>query len=426
MAEKQRPDIRVERATDAERFLASDKLVWFDSPGTDPLDVQLRGVPEDQRFAADVVGSEVDPQTYAGIYAVRPMQLSVPDGEGHGRTVPVAGLTWVGVHPDHRRRGLLTAMLEHHFEQTRREGGHLSALHASEPGIYGRHGYGLASLELEVEVGRGSTFTAPHLEDEVAGITTRIGTVDDPGMGARRRDIDLDVMATNVGTIVGDPDFYDDLSHVTADEIRDSEPPRILIAVRDGRDIGYATFKRKHKWPNSRPAAEVNVSTFSGPPAARLALLRRLTDLDLSGTVTIYGVASTDPVLSWVQGPRALGGVKPFDSLWVRLVDLPEALSARGYEADCDVVVEVADEQAPWNAGRWRIRVKDGVGEATATDDEAEVTLPVAALGAAYLGVTNLAEMHRAGVIAEQRPGAVRELWHAFRTDVGPYAARGF
>ena len=426
MAEKQRPDIRVERATDAERFLASDKLVWFDSPGTDPLDVQLRGVPEDQRFAADVVGSEVDPQTYAGIYAVRPMQLSVPGGEGHGRTVPVAGLTWVGVHPDHRRRGLLTAMLEHHFEQTRREGGHLSALHASEPGIYGRHGYGLASLELEVEVGRGSTFTAPHLEDEVAGITTRIGTVDDPGMGARRRDIDLDVMATNVGTIVGDPDFYDDLSHVTADEIRDSEPPRILIAVRDGRDIGYATFKRKHKWPNSRPAAEVNVSTLSGPPAARLALLRRLTDLDLSGTVTIYGVASTDPVLSWVQGPRALGGVKPFDSLWVRLVDLPEALSARGYEADCDVVVEVADEQAPWNAGRWRIRVKDGVGEATATDDEAEVTLPVAALGAAYLGVTNLAEMHRAGVIAEQRPGAVRELWHAFRTDVGPYAARGF
>jgi hypothetical protein len=34
--------------------------------------------------------------------------------------------------------------------------------------------------------------------------------------------------------------------------------------------------------------------------------------------------------------------------------------------------------------------------------------------------------MHRAGVIAEHRPGAVRELGRAFRTDVGPYAARGF
>ena len=131
-------------------------------------------------------------------------------------------------------------------------------------------------------------------------------------------------------------------------------------------------------------------------------------------------------MLSWVQGPRGLGDVKPFDSLWVRLVDLPEALAARGYEADCDVVVEVADEPAPWNAGRWRIRVKDGAGEATGTDDDAEVSLPVAALGAAYLGGANLAEMHRAGVVAEHRAGAARELWRAFRTDVGPYAARGF
>lgn len=426
MAEQVRPEIRVERATDAARYLAADKLIWFDSPGSDPLEVQVQGVPEDQRFAAEIVGSEVDPATYPGIYGVRPMDLSVPDGHGRGRAVPVAGLTWVGVHPDHRRRGVLTAMLRHHFEQTRREGGHLSALHASEPGIYGRHGYGLASLELEVEVGRGATFAAPHLEEEVATVTTRLGTVNDPGMGERRRRIDLDLMATNVGTIVGSPGFYAEISRVTAEEIHDSEPPRVMIAVQDGRDIGYVVFKRKHKWPNSRPAARVSVWSLAGGPAARLALMRRVTDLDLSGTVTIQGVASTDPVLSWVQGPRGLGNVQPFDSLWLRLVDLPEAVAARGYEADCDVVVDVADEQAPWNAGHWRIQVKDGVAEATTTDDAAEVALPVAALGAAYLGVTNLAELHRAGVIVEHRPGAVRELWRAFRTDVGPYAARGF
>ena len=426
MAEKERREIRVERANDAVRYLASDRLIWFNPGSIEPHEIELRAVPEDQRFAAEIVGSEVDPATYPGIYGVRPMELSVPDGEGGGRAVPVAGLTWVGVHPDHRRRGLLTAMIGHHLEETRREGGHLSALHASEPTIYGRYGYGLASLQLEVQVGRGSTLTAPHLEDEAATITTRLGVVDDEGMGARRRQIDLDLLASNVGTIVGNPEFYAELSHVSADELREHEAPRVFIAVRDGRDVGYAVFTRKHKWPNSRPAAEVSVTTLAGGPAARLALMRRVTDLDLSGTVTINGIASTDPVLSWVQGPRGLGDVKQFDSLWVRLVDVSEALAARGYEADCDVVVDVADEQAPWNAGRWRIRVKDGTGEATGTDDEAEVALPVAALGAAYLGVANLAEMHRAGVIAEHRPGAARDLWRAFRTDVGPYAARGF
>jgi hypothetical protein len=72
------------------------------------------------------------------------------------------------------------------------------------------------------------------------------------------------------------------------------------------------------------------------------------------------------------------------------------------------------------------VRVKDGTGEATRTDDEAELSLPVSALGAAYLGGANLAEMERAGAIVEHRPGAARDLWRAFRTDLGPYATRGF
>jgi predicted acetyltransferase len=424
--DRPRPEIRVDRATDPAKYLASDKLVWFDAPGSDPLELQLRGVPEDQRFAAEVVGVDSDPATYPGIYGVRPMQLSVPDGAGGGRAVPVAGLSWVGVHPDHRRQGLLTAMLRHHFEQTRREGGHLSALHASEPAIYGRHGYGLASLECEVELGKGASFTAGHLEAEAAAITTRIGTVTDPGTSERRRRIDLDLLASNVGTVVGDEDFYADLNHVRPEEVRDSEPPRILYAVESGRDVGYVVFKRTHKWSDARPAADVQVRQLSGGPAARLALLRRVVNLDLAGTIRLPGIAPGDPLLSWVHGPRDLGAVRPYDSLWIRLVDLPEAVAARGYEDRCDVVVEVDDTPAPWNAGRWRIRVKDGTGEAIRTDDEPEVSMPVAALGAAYLGGANLAEMHRAGVVSEHRPGAARDLWRAFRTDLGPYAARGF
>jgi GNAT superfamily N-acetyltransferase len=426
MADGMRPEIRVEQATDAERFLATDHVVWFGNSQGDSLEDQVRDVPEDQRWYAEVAGSEVDEATYPAVYGVRWMQLSVPDGSGAGRPVPVAGLTWVGVHPDHRRRGLLTAMLRHHVEQTRHEGVALSALHASEPDIYGRHGYGLASIELELEVARGTTFTAPHLEEEAAAITTRFGTLGDAGMSERRRQVDLDLLATNVGTIVGDEDFYWRLGHTSPEEARQGEPTRMMVAQREGRDVGYAVLKRTPKWPNSRPAGEVDVRQLSGGPAARLALLRRLVDLDLSGVVKFNDVGLHDPMLSWVQGPRGLGTLKPLDSLWVRLVDLPAAVAARGYEADCDVVVEVADQQAPWNAGRWRVRVKDGTGEATPTDEDAEVALSVSALGAAYLGSANLAEMHRAGTVAEHRPGAARELWRAFRTDVGPYAARGF
>ena len=57
------------------------------------------------------------------------------------------------------------------------------------------------------------------------------------------------------------------------------------------------------------------------------------------------------------------------------------------------------------------------------TDAPVDVTLPVSALGAAYLGGGNLVAMLRAGLIGERRQGAVAELSRAMRTDVAPTAA---
>ena len=174
----------------------------------------------------------------------------------------------------------------------------------------------------------------------------------------------------------------------------------MLVARRaTGRDVGYAAFKRTHKWPNSRPAADGR-----GVPAlpARLRPGWRcsagVVDLDLAGTVKINGIAPGRP--DAVVGRRARAAsstMNPYDSLWVRLVDLPAALAARGYEGGCDVVVEV-DRRAP----RRGTPGAGGSGSRTApvrpraADDDAEVSLPVAALGAAYLGGANLAEMARA------------------------------
>ena len=98
-------------------------------------------------------GVEADGRTgLVAMYASYPFQhFPVPGG-----TTPVAGLTWVGVHPQYRRRGLLRAMLSGHFEQCRARGEAISALTASEPAIYGRFGYGLASDVLRLTIPRGA------------------------------------------------------------------------------------------------------------------------------------------------------------------------------------------------------------------------------------------------------------------------------
>lgn len=417
-------EIRVGVATDADRYRATDDTVWFNEALPYPSELMLTGLRPDQRFAAET--DDADGTTYAGIYGVFPLELAVPGPGGDPRLVPCAGLTWVAVHPDHRRRGVLTAMLRHHFEQVRAEPGtHVSALHASEPAIYGRHGYGLASLDLEVSLSRGARLVAPGLDEAAATVQVRMASVTDDDVPRRMRECQR--ATAGLGTVVGAVEYYERVCLEVPEHLRDKEPWRVLFAQRDGRDVGFAMFQRTAKWDRARPSGDLQVWAVVGDPAARLALLRRLVDFDLVGTVKVGTVGSEDPLLTWAGGPRATSAVETYDSLWVRLVDLPEALAERSWSAPCDVVVEVTDRSAPWNEGRWRIRADtSGAASVERSTAEADLRLPVEALGAAYLGGTNLLGLARAGLVTEARPGSARELWHAMRTDVAPMAAVGF
>ena len=85
----------------------------------------------------------------AGVF---PFQLTVPGGR-----VAAAGVSVVGVLPTHRRRGVLTAMMRAQLDDCRARGEPVAYLWASEDRIYGRFGYGLASLTGEVDVPRERT-----------------------------------------------------------------------------------------------------------------------------------------------------------------------------------------------------------------------------------------------------------------------------
>src|SRR5215217_4515230 len=84
--------------------------------------------------------------------------LSIPGG-----SAPTAGVTVVGVNPTHRRRGVLRAMMRQQLDDVRERGEPLAALWASEETIYTRFGYGMASLQGEIELPRAyAGFALPH------------------------------------------------------------------------------------------------------------------------------------------------------------------------------------------------------------------------------------------------------------------------
>jgi predicted acetyltransferase len=340
------------------------------------------------------------------------------------------GLTWVGVHPDARRQGILTAMMTDHLHRVHRRGeAAVAGLHASEQVIYGRFGYGCASLDVALTLGRGAELRAPaELTRQAEQVSTHVVTLPTAEGAQALHQAHLACARATLGQVTR-PDakaatWYRDFPKARGSK----EPRRLMLARRDGELTGYAVFRRESKWKDNVPAGEVEVAELGAVDhASLLALAQRLVDLDLTSTVKVWSRAVDDPLLWWAGGPRSAGGMKASDALWLRLVDLPRALTDRGYGAPVDLVLEVTDEVCPWNTGRWRLAV-DGTGSARCerTEDPADLITPVAALGAAYAGGRTLAAQVPTLGVREVTPGAVRALSRAMRGDTEPVGAIGF
>ena len=96
-----------------------------------------------------------------------PFELSIPGG-----ALPCAGVTVVGVHPTHRRQGILGRMMRAQLAEVRERGEPIAALWASEETIYGRYGYGLAAQDAMIRASRVHAAMHPGLPGRVG--TTRL------------------------------------------------------------------------------------------------------------------------------------------------------------------------------------------------------------------------------------------------------------
>lgn len=343
-----------------------------------------------------------------------------------GRDVATAGLSWVGVHPGHRRRGLLRAMMRDHFSRSLARGEVISTLFAAETQIYQRFGYGLAATEARVQLGRAAELRSlegsEHLIVEVDS-----ASVERHGDAVRS----VQSRMTRPGTVTSlPPETLPDMFLDLESDREGGEELRIAI-VRDGETpVAWALFQRKQEWGPAGPDGKVTVRAWAAlDAAASVRLWGVLVDFDLMSTTHAGKIALDDPLLLRLKDMRS-AKIGVSDNLWVRLLDVAEAMQARGYAADCDVSVQIDDSFLPHNAGQWRIQVVGG--EAVLTRDEAaspesaDLRIDVQELGAAYLGGTTIAELHHAQLVEERRSGAAAELSRAMASDVKPVANFGF
>lgn len=322
-----------------------------------------------------------------------PFELSVPGG-----SLPCAGITAVGVTPTHRRRGVLRSMMDTQLRDVHERGEPIAALWASEETIYGRFGYGIASWAGELNVPHEWDAFAEPLEP--AG-TTRFVTPEEarelfpPIYEAVRRE--------RPGMTSRDAAWWEIRLLRMPDEEK-STPRRFVVLELDGEPAAYAIYRTHFSFDGGSASSRLVVREALGAtPGATAAIWRFLLDVDWMAVVETSLAPPDHPLLLLLANNRR-ARYRMSDALWVRLVDLPAALSGRAYGEGGPLVLEVRDAVCEWNDGRWRL---EG-GECSRTDDEPDLALDVAALGSAYLGAVSFTELRAALQVEELREGAVK------------------
>jgi predicted acetyltransferase len=403
-------------------FHRVDMHAFHGSPVTEDDKQKIFSVMEFDRSLAAFDGPT--PVGTAGAYT---FALSVP-GPG---TLPAAGVTWVSVLPSHRRRGVLRSMMRYQLADVRERGEPLAILWASESVIYSRYGYGRAMWHADLTLRRGEGTLAPWAPRD-PGLRLRLV---EPGAALTELAKVYDaVLPSRPGLIARNDAWWQRTVHDPADSRQGATPLHCLLAEDDSGPRGYALYRGQPDWDRetSLPDAVLTVRELAAvDPAASAAMWTDLLSRDLTTEFRVRARPVDDPLLFQLTDPRrARARLK--DALWVRITDVPGALTGRRYSSAVDVVIEVRDELLPANAGRWRLATSgpggaDGYGASCQpSGSAADVELEVTALGAAYLGGTGLGGLAGAGLVTERRPGAVRQLAAALAWEPAPWCPVDF
>ncbi|MET9525856.1 GNAT family N-acetyltransferase [Streptomyces coeruleorubidus] len=354
-----------------------------------------------------------------GTAAEHPFELTLP-GEA---IVPVAGVTAVGVLPSHRRQGVLSTMMRHQLTALRARGDFLSVLLASEAPIYGRFGYGPATYTQRLTVPRRQAALAVPRARTAAGA---------PAAGSDNDSVEV-LRRAECGEIL--EEVYDRYRRAQPGALsrphrwwalRAGQPPispepRYVAVHRDADGVpdGYASYSIGES--NTLTVDE----TIATDDAVFTALARFVLGHDLVSQVVFKHVPPEHP-LRWQLADFRAGQVSDaMDWLWVRLLDIPQALTARGWFTDGELVLDV-DDPFLGEHGRYLLTVREGKADCIPTDREPDLSLDVRDLGSVYLGGTAPSTLVRAGHIRAHHQSAATLADALFRADRPPHCLHWF
>ena len=337
--------------------------------------------------------------------------------------LPVAGVSWVGVMPTHRRRGLLRALMGQLHDDAVNRGEAISVLQCSETNIYGRVGYGPGTylVNWEIDAGRAGFAVPPDTAHTLEIMDHQRASEVLPEVferARRQRPGCLNRSDARWRHVLDRPN-----------QVRDGFSPRFYVAcsARPGSIDGVAVYRLKPKWHAEIPAYTLLVrEMIATTDVAAAALWDFCFNVDLVTRVKAQDRPIDEPVRWLLAEPRQLRVTEMTDDLWIRLLDISAALGARRYAVEDSLVLQVQDPFCPRNSDRYALEGSASGAQCRRTTANADLAIDVADLGAAYLGGVRFSTLARARRADELRPGALRLADAMFACEPAPWCATHF
>ena len=408
-------------------FVRSVRVPFLDASSGSPADEA-----DDRRHAAQLETDRSwvvdDRGQFVGNSLVRTMDLTVPAAPGRAcPIVRMGGVSAVGVHPTHRRRGLLSQMMDRMLEDCRSRGEPVAGLLASESIIYGRYGFGLSTdaVQYEIEAAR-SGFTRP---------------VPDPGLRLVEKDeaakLLPEIWERNRTARAGEPnrtpEFWEEILEDRPDHRRGAGPYFFAAC-----DEGYVSYRAREEGDVLRgDSADVVVEEISAAdPEVAAALWRFVLDLDLIGTVTLRRRPVDEPVRWRLKDPRRLLTRHVYDRLYLRILDVAASLEQRGYRTEGRLALDLlpADVGSSGDpaAGTWVLEAGPAGAECKPASGnkrdhrQPDLRMRVTDLGSLYLGGVKASTLAAAGRVEELTAGSLDAADRLFASSPDPLTVTGF
>ena len=336
----------------------------------------------------------------------------------NGRTVPADGVTMVSADPGYRRRGIVRQLITGLLHRARRNGVPVSILWASMGAIYQRFGYGLGSSSVSYDIPR--RYIAFQFGDRAPG-TVRL--LEHETALPLVQEIYRGYSGAANGMLHRAPEYWQIM-------LRREQGQHSYVGVYfDASDVprGYCLYRTKWQEDGSfEPSQVMDVFDLAWlDMEAYRGLWEYFAGHDLVNRVRLTHVPEDDPAPNLFLEPRMLQR-KVWDGIWLRIVDVEHALTARGYDYPGEAVIEVVeDDICDWNNGQYRITTG---GDAVSVERvhgvrEPDIVTRPDALASLLMGqarASDLARMERLTMAARDREAALDALFSTRRRPCCP------